>query len=110
MIVVTEPLFDFIINAAGEAMLVMLARAGHPKKPFAVYDRRKTVALFRDANEIVKLTYINRKVLARIKNLPEISIVEMDEESNPVRQYAAKVILDRQLLKKLNKEKQQAIM
>jgi hypothetical protein len=110
MLVVTEPSFDFVVNAEGQAMLILLARAAAPKRPFIVYDKRKTMALFRDANEVVKLTCIRRGALSKIKSLPEISVVEMDEDSNPVRQYAARVILDGQLLKKLKKESAQAII
>lgn len=104
MIVVTEPSFDFVINAAGGIMLVVLARASAAKKPFLVYDRRRTMALFRDEGEVVRLTHIPRQARRAVLVAREIEVAELDAESRPVRSYRAKVVLDGALARKLAKE------
>jgi hypothetical protein len=104
MIVVTERHFDFIINAKGRALLVLAARPGHAKNPFLVFDRRRTMALFRDEGEAVRLTEMPRAVRKAVLDAREIDVAEMDEDSNPARRYRARVILDRDLSGKLKKE------
>ena len=105
IIVILEPSFDILINQNNSVMLILLARADIPQNPFIVYDRKKTLALFRDKREIIKLTEIPRKVLKVLKSTDEISITEMNEQSEPIRQYSARIIYDSQLQKKLKKEK-----
>ena len=55
-------------------MLVMLARPSSPLNPFMVFDGKKLLALFRDENEIVKLSYIPRKVLKALRLVDEVNI------------------------------------
>ncbi len=86
-------------------MLIIHSREDNPFNPFMVYDGKKHLALFRDKNEIVKLTYIHRKILKKLKNLEELNITEMDYESHPIRQYTCKIIRDSKLKQKLKKEK-----
>ena len=104
MIVILEPSFDFLINQNKKIMLVILARPDMPQNPFIVFDKKKTLALFRDKNEIIKLTEIPRKALKELKLAEEISITEMDEESQAIRQYNVKIIFDSKLNQKLKKE------
>lgn len=104
IIVVNEEYFDFIVNSSGKLMLIIVSRTDVPFNPFIVYDNKKLLALFRDKNEIIKLTYIPRKVLKFIKNSDEISITEMDYDNNAVRQYRARIVRDGKLKKKLKKE------
>lgn len=104
IIVVSEPYFDFILSAEGKLMLVLESRAEMQFNPFVVFDGRKLLALFRDKNEIIKLTYIPRKILKVIKNSAEISVTEMDFENVPVRQYRVKIIYDSRLKSKLKRE------
>ncbi|MGN0929756.1 MAG: hypothetical protein ACI4N3_03900 [Alphaproteobacteria bacterium] len=104
IIVINEESFDFIINSSGKLMLIIISRSDVPYNPFIVYDNKKTLALFRDKNEIIKLTYIPRKVLKVIKNSEEISITEMDYDNTTIRQYRARIIRDSKLKKKLKKE------
>ncbi len=85
-------------------MLVLESRAEVQFNPFVVFDGRKLLALFRDRNEIIKLTYIPRKILKVIKNSAEISVTEMDFENVPVRQYRVKIIYDSRLKSKLKRE------
>lgn len=85
-------------------MLIIISRTELPYNPFIVYDNKKLLALFRDKNEIVKLTYIPRKVLKVLRDSNEISITEMDYDNIPIRQYRAKVIIDNKLKRKLKKE------
>lgn len=85
-------------------MLVMLARPSSPLNPFMVFDGKKLLALFRDENEIVKLSYISRKVLKALRLVDEVNITEMNEDSQALRQYKVKVIFDSQLKKKLKRE------
>ncbi len=86
-------------------MLVIPARLDAPYNPFLVFDGKKLLALFRDKNEIVKLEFIHRKVLKILKEMEELSITEMDADSNPVRQYTVKMVFDSNLKRKLKKEK-----
>ena len=85
-------------------MLIILSRTESPYNPFIVYNNRRLLALFRDRNEIIKLTYIPRKVLKVLRDSNEISITEMDYDNVPIRQYRAKVIIDNKLKSKLKKE------
>lgn len=105
MIVVLEPSFDFLINQNKKIMLIILARPDMVQNPFIVFDKKKTLALFRDKNEIIKLTEIPKKVLKKLKETDEIAITEMNEESQPIRQYTAKIIFDSRLKHKLKKER-----
>lgn len=85
-------------------MLILFSREDNPYNPFIVYDNKKLLALFRDKNEIIKLTYIPRKILKIIQKAEEISITEMDCDNNPTRQYNTKIIRDSRLKRKLKKE------
>ena len=85
-------------------MLVISARVEGPFNPFVVFDGGKLLALFRDKNEIIKLTYIPRRVLKAVKNIDEISVTEMDPDSMAVRQYRVKIIRDSRLKSKLKRE------
>ena len=104
MIVITEPFFDFIVNAEGGVMLVFAARPGPAKNPFLVYDRRETMALFRDEGEILRLVKIPRAARAAVEAAGTVDVGELDKDSRPARRYRVRVVLDRNLNKKLKKE------
>ena len=106
MIIILEPAFDILITQDQKIMLVILSRPNMQQSPFLVFDKKKTMALFRDKNEILKLTEIPRKALKALRSATEVLITEMDEDSNPIRQYPVKIIFDSRLNKKLKKEKQ----
>lgn len=106
MITILEPAFDILITQDQKIMLVIMSRPDMQQNPFLVFDRKKTMALFRDKNEIIKLTDIPRKALKVLRSANEILVTEMTEESVPTRQYSVKLIFDSQLNKKLKKEKQ----
>lgn len=109
MITILEPAFDILITQDNKVMLVILSRPYMEQNPFLVFDGKKTMALFRDKNEIIKLTEIPKKALKVLKSLKpstEILITEMDEESQPTRRYPVKLIFDSKLNSKLKKEKQ----
>ncbi len=104
MIVVIEPSFDILISQNKKIMLIILARPDMIQNPFVVFDKKKTLALFRDKNEIIQLTEIPRKVLKELRLAEEILITEMNENSERIRQYTAKIITDSRLKQKLKKE------
>ncbi len=104
IIVILEPSFDFIISPNGKLFLVIFARPDIVINPFMVYDKKKTLALFRDKKEIIKLTEIPKKALKHIKTINKITVIEMDEDNNKIHQYTTKLIKDSQLKKKLKKE------
>ncbi len=106
MITILEPEFDILVTQDQKIMLVILARPEGQKDPFLVFDKKKTMALFRDNNEIIKLTDIPRKALKALRSATDVIITEMDENSNPVRQYQIKITFDSKLNKKLKKEKE----
>ena len=85
-------------------MLVISMRADNPLNPFMVFDGKKLLALFRDENEVIELTYIPRKALKAIARVHEISVAEMDENSKIEHHYKVNVILDSKLKKKLKQE------
>ncbi len=87
-------------------MLVILARPDLPSNPFMVFDNKKTLALFRDKNEIIKLTDIHRTVLHLLKTSGEVIVTEMDEDSHTIRRYTTKLIHDSRLKSKLKREKE----
>ena len=104
MIVVIEPSFDILISQNKKIMLIILARPDMIQNPFVVFDKKKTLELFRDKNEIIQLTEIPRKVLKELRLAEEILITEMNENSERIRQYTAKIITDSRLKQKLKKE------
>ena len=107
MITILEPEFDLLITQDQKIMLVILARPEMQNHPFLVFDKQNTMALFRDKNEIIKLTEIPRRALKVLKTLKpetEILITEMTEDSEKIRQYPVKLYLDSKLSKKLKKE------
>ena len=106
MITILEPAFDILVTQDQKIMLVLLSRPNMQQNPFLVFDKKKTMALFRDKNEIIKLTEIPRKALNALKSATEVLVTEMDEESQPTRQYPVKLIFDSKLNQKLKKEKQ----
>ncbi len=106
MITILEPAFDILVTQDQKIMLVLLSRPNMQQSPFLVFDKKKTMALFRDKNEIIKLTEIPRKALKALKSATEVLVTEMDEESQPTRQYSVKLIFDSRLNQKLKKEKE----
>ena len=106
MITILEPSFDILITQNKRVMLVILSRTDMPLNPFLVFDKKKTLALFRNKHEIIKLTEIPRKARKILRFQSEILVTEMDEYSHPIRQYSVKMIFDSRLNKKLKKEKQ----
>ncbi len=104
MITILEPLFDIIITKDEKVMIIISSRPTPQRNPFLVFDGKKTMALFRDENEIIKLTEIPRKALKTLKKTKQVLITEMDEESQTTRQYQLDLILDSKLNSKLKKE------
>lgn len=106
MVVILEPSFDFAITPNGRVFLFIRSRVDIASRPFMVFDKKKTLALFRDRNEIIELTCIPKKLLRILQTTKQIGVLEMDESNKITYRYTTDLFLDSNLRKKLKKEKQ----
>lgn len=95
MQITLEPYFDFIMNEAGELMMIMEARGEAPSpEAMLAFDGRELAYLFRDRSEIVKLTEIPEEVLGILKRIKKILVTEMDEADEVAHSYEAEVTIE----------------
>ncbi len=91
---VEEEVYDFLVNEAGEVLLVLNSKDSEPKNPSFVYNVEESSAtLYRNSSEEILLASIPEEVKEDLMDVPEILVCEMTEDGDFGYTYKAKADL-----------------
>ncbi len=91
---VEEEVYDFLVNEAGEVLLVLNFKENEPKNPSFVYNVEEgSATLYRSSTQELMLSAIPEEVKEDIMDVPEILVCEMTDDGDFGYVYKAKLDL-----------------